>query len=276
MGKFANRTLLLGISSYSYPWAIGVGSRIPGAPMDAFQLLDRAKALGADRLQLADNCPVHELTGSSWASLLKKADSYGVQLELGMRGLQEKSLLCYLELARQCSSPFLRVVIDRGAYEPGKDQITEIIKNVLPSFRRAGIAIAIENHDRFRAEQLLAILSTFDSEWVGICLDTANSLGADEGLRQVAELLAPYTFNLHYKDYRIERQDHQMGFTVRGVPAGKGQVPAGWLLDLMRRHQQCQSVTLEVWSTPLSDTAATIAREAQWVEAGIQYLRTVL
>ena len=102
-----------------------------------------------------------------------------------------------------------------------------IIREVLPAYREAGIRLAIENHDRFRAHELVAIIAATDADYVGICLDTANSLGADEGIWEVARTLAPHTLNLHVKDYRIERLDHQMGFTVRGAPAGVRTNPRG-------------------------------------------------
>ncbi len=265
-----------GISSYAYPWAIGVLGHPPPAPMTAEQLLREAQQLGAHRLQLADNLPVHQLTDDAWKNLLRRAQQTNVQLELGLRGLRPDRLRTYLALAQQCRSPFVRVVIDEQGYEPQHDEIVRVIREVLPMYRAAGVRLAIENHDRFRAHELVEIIAATDADYVGICLDTANSLGADEGIWEVARTLAPHTLNLHVKDYRIERLDHQMGFTVRGTPAGSGQTPVGWLLDTLRAHGRCQSATLEVWSTPLANIEETIAQERRWVEQGSAYLRNAL
>ena len=57
--------------------------------------------------------------------------------------------------------------------------------------------------------------------YVGICLDTVNSFGSLEGPEVVIETLAPYTVNLHIKDFDIRRTDHNMGFTIFGTPAGR-------------------------------------------------------
>ena len=269
-------SIAFGISSYAYPWAIGVTGHSPPVPMTAEQLLREAQQLGAHRLQLADNLPVHQLADDAWNNLVRGAQQAHVQLELGLRGLRPDQLHTYLTLAQQCRSPFVRVVIDDKGYEPRHDEIVRVIREVLPAYRQARVRLAIENHDRFRAHELVAIIAATDADYVGICLDTANSLGADEGIWEVAQTLAPHTLNLHVKDYRIERLDHQMGFTVRGAPAGAGQTPVGWLLETLRAHGRCQSATLEVWSAPLSTIEATIAQERTWVAQGSTYLRHAL
>lgn len=269
-------SIAFGISSYSFPWAIGVPGYPPPTPMTAEQLVREAQRLGASRLQLADNLPVHQLADDAWKNLLRVVQEAKVQLELGLRGLRPDRLRTYLALAQQCGSPFVRVVIDAPDYEPRHDEIVRLIREVLPAYRAAGVRLAIENHDRFRAYELVDIITATDPDYVGICLDTANSLGADEGIWEVARTLAPYTLNLHVKDYRIQRLDHQMGFTVRGTPAGSGQTPVGWLLETLRPHGRCQSATLEVWSPPLATIEATIAQEQTWVAQGSTYLLDIL
>ena len=269
-------SIAFGISSYAYPWAIGVPGHPPPAPMTAEQLVQEARQLGAHRLQLADNLPVHQLADDAWKNLLRTSEEANVRLELGLRGLRPDRLRTYLTLAQQCRSPFVRVVIDDKGYEPRHDEIVRVIREMLPAYREAEVRLAIENHDRFRAHELVAIIAATDADYVGICLDTANSLGADEGIWEVARTLAPYTLNLHVKDYRIERLDHQMGFTVRGAPAGSGQTPVGWLLETLRAHGRCQSATLEVWSAPLATIEETIVQERAWVAQGSTYLRHAL
>ncbi len=268
--------IALGISSYAYPWAIGVPGHPPDALMTAFDLLDMAVQADATNLQLADNLPVHTLSDTRWQDLLTKANGQGIQLELGIRGLTVPQLRTYLKLSRQCSASFLRVVIDGPHYEPSHDEIVATIREVLPAFRKVGLVLAIENHDRFRATDLTAIIEATDPEWVAICLDTANSLGADEGIYEVATHLLPYTVNLHVKDYRIDRLDHGMGFTVTGAAAGTGQAPIPWLLTELTRFGKCRSATLETWSLPAATTRESIEREREWSATGAAYLQSAL
>ena len=51
----------VGLSSYTYTWAIGVPGHYPEEPMVLAQLIDQAGALRADVLQLADNLPLHRV-----------------------------------------------------------------------------------------------------------------------------------------------------------------------------------------------------------------------
>ena len=265
--------MYLGLSSYSYPWAIGVKDKIPSSPMTVWELLDRTRKFGFSRLQLADNLPVHQLFFEEWKHFILKTAEAGVQLELGARGLRQEHVQKYIELAIGCRSPFLRFVIDDKDFEPEPKIIKEIIKAVLPDLKQANLLLAIENHDRFPAKELADIIESTDPDRVGICLDTANSLGAGEGIVEVIQTLAPYTVNVHVKDFRILRYDHQMGFTVTGCPTGQGQVPLQWLFEQLEKTGKCQSATLEVWSTPLESMEATLEREEQWVEESVKALK---
>ena len=269
-------SIAFGISSYAYPWAIGVPGHTPDSPMKAVQLLQEARRLMARRLQLADNLAAHQLAEEDWTSLIHQAEAWNIQLELGLRGLRTDLLQTYIALAQACRSSFLRVVIDDQHYAPKHDQIVATIQEVLPQLKAANVVLAIENHDRFRAYELIEIIEATDPAYVGICLDTANSLGADEGIWEVANILAPYTLNLHVKDYRIERLSHQMGFRVEGTPAGAGQTPVPWLLRVLSDYGRCQSATLEVWCPPQPTLAETIQQEQAWVDQGSAHLRACL
>jgi hypothetical protein len=52
----------LGISSFTFPWAIGGIDNDHPISMTAFELLDKAHAYGADVLQIADNLPIGYLS----------------------------------------------------------------------------------------------------------------------------------------------------------------------------------------------------------------------
>ncbi len=268
--------IAFGISSYAFAWAIGMPGNIPAKPMTVTELLRSAHQVGAACLQIADNLPVHQLPAESWQRLLTMSRQFNIQLELGLRGLKFDLVMQYLSLAKQCQSSFLRVVIDDADYEPGHEEIVQLLKALLPRLRADQIILAIENHDRFLSKEIKAFVESTDPDWVGVCLDTANSLGADEGIYEVTSTLAPYTVNLHVKDYTIKRLPHNMGFTVEGAPAGQGQTPIPWLLQQLKPHKKCHSATLEVWSNPLNSLEETIARERKWVEEGAKYLKTYL
>ena len=133
--------------------------------------------------------------------------------------------------------------------------------------------LGIENHDRFKAAELRRIIETVGSENVGICLDTANSLGAGEGLETVVAALAPVTFNLHIKDFQVKRLPHLMGFTVTGCPAGQGLLDVPWLLQRLGEFGKCRTAILEQWTIPEPEIEKTIAKENDWANASLEYLK---
>jgi sugar phosphate isomerase/epimerase len=264
----------LGISSYSYSWAIGVaGFESPRSPMDAFGLLERAIMHGVSVLQVADNLPLTALPTGELGEFSERAQAAKVAIEVGTRGIEPENLRTYLALARRFGAPFVRVVIDRKGDEPAPAEAVARLRPLLPEFADAGVALAIENHDRFRAKTLAAMVEALGPEHVGICLDTVNSFGALEGPDVVVATLKPYVRNLHVKDFTIRRLGHQMGFVIEGCPAGKGKLDVPWLMGQLPPGI---SAILEIW-TPLGGSMEeTVAREAEWADESIAYLKPLL
>ena len=101
-------------------------------------------------------------------------------------------------------------------------------------------------------------------------------MGAGEGFETVSEILAPYTFNLHIKDFTIHRVSHKMGLIIEGCPAGKGMLDIPGLLKLIGSYSQCDSAILELWTPPEENIEATIKKEASWAEESIEYLKPLI
>ncbi len=263
----------LGISSYTYTWAIGVPGYPVAAPLSARGLLTKAQALGVKLVQYADNLPLDELAPAELVSLIQDAAAAGVSLEIGTRGIHPAHLRRNLRIAADIGSSILRVVIDKGGHEPGLDEVVATLRPLLPEFAAAGVVLAIENHDRFRTDTLVALMQSLDSPWVGICLDTVNSLGALEGPVAVVDALGPFTVNLHVKDFAIRRVDHQMGFVVEGRPAGAGMLDVPWLLDTLAAQRGPCGAIVELWTPPQATLTETVSLEADRASESVVNLR---
>jgi sugar phosphate isomerase/epimerase len=262
----------LGISSYTYTWACGVPGHLPPRPLSAAGLVRRASEARVGCVQIADNCPLDALTDGERRDLRALGRDLAVAIEVGARGLTPGRLARYLDLAVFFSSPILRFVVDGPGYEPSVDEIVAVVKEILPRLREAGVRLAIENHDRLRATEFREIVLRTDPEQVGICLDSVNSMGAGESVREVVAALAPHTLNLHVKDFAVERASHKMGLLVTGRPAGQGMLEVPWLLDEVQRHARCESAILELWTPPADTIEETLAREAAWAEESLRFL----
>ena len=260
----------LGISSFTYGWAIDDAT----APMIEVDLLNQTQAFGLNCLQIGDNLPLHTLPDERLQRFFQETVNQNLRLEIGAKGLRPAHVQRYIQLAGRLKSPLLRFVIDDTAYQPKPAEVTAIIREVLPELAQRNLTLGIENHDRFKATELAGIMEAVGNERVGICLDCANSLGANEGLAWVTEVLAPFTVNFHVKDFAIERLSHKMGFLVTGRPAGQGLLNLPWMLEQLARYDRCQSAILELWTVPEADPVETVKKEARWAEESITYLRS--
>lgn len=266
----------LGISSFTYTWSVGVPGHPPERPMKALDLLEKAAELGVYLVQVGDNLPLDQLSSTELGAFEKRASELGVSIEVGTRGIGHDHLRTYLQLAKRLDSPILRVVIDTAEHHPSEEEVVNTLRKIIPEFEQAGVCLAIENHDRFKAKTLAEIVKRIASQHVGICLDTVNSFGALEGPDLVLRELGPLVVNLHIKDFDIFRASHLMGFTVEGRPAGQGRLNVPWLIEAFHDLGLEPNAILELWTPPEETLSATIAKEDAWAATSIKYLRTLI
>jgi sugar phosphate isomerase/epimerase len=241
--------------------------------MDVFAFVTLARGLGFPLVQLADNLPLHTLSDSEQQRLLEQLKTLNLTVEVGTRGIQKEHLTTYLEIAKTFHSRILRVVVDSFDHHPTLDEVIRLVADVLADFEDANIILAIENHDRFSAKSLADIIKTLSSNHVGICLDTVNSFGSLEGPEVVIDTLAPYTVNLHIKDFDICRANHNMGFTIFGTPAGQGRLNIPQLIRQLGSYGRCKTGVLELWPSPEASIESTVLKEQDWLRQSADYLR---
>jgi sugar phosphate isomerase/epimerase len=243
--------------------------------MTVFEFLEKAKEVGAECVQIADNIPLHDYAETDLLKIRAQADKLNLAIEVGFRGLTLPQINQYLRICQLLDADLLRVVIDAGDYQPSVEKVGKLIEQVEPQFCALRIKLAIENHDRLSAHDFVKILENTDSDYVGICLDSVNSLGKGEGFLEVANQLIPHIICLHVKDYKIERKTHNMGFEVYGTIAGQGMLPIPWLFKEIEKRNQCRSAILELWPPPEANIELTILKECHWLEESMKYLKSL-
>jgi 3-oxoisoapionate decarboxylase len=266
-----------GLTSYARGWACGVpGVAEPPAGWGIPDFLRESAADGAMVVQLSDNLPLRATSDARWRDHADLAAALGLELELGGRGLTEENLGAHLRLCRLLGIGLLRFVIDGPDYTPSVAVVEAVIRNQLSDVPSDGPLLALENHDRFPVRELSRLVSRIDDERVGICLDTANSLGAGEGLASVLTHLAPHTVNLHLKDIRVRRVPSRFGFIVSGCRLGDGVVDVAATLEILHRRGRCRSALIESWVEPGSGLEAARRTEAAWAREGLAFLNDLL
>ncbi len=266
--------MILGISSFTYGWSISVA---PDngilKPMSETDLVKITRAFDLHCLQVGDNLPLHTFSEDRLHHLRSLIQEHKIRLEIGARKLTPEHLQRYIELAEFFDAPLLRFIIDGDQYEPDIHTVRTLLKDFLPELKKRNLTLGIENHDRLKAKELAHLMESIDSPSVGICLDCVNSMGAGEGLEYVATLLAPFTVNLHIKDFNAERLPHKMGFTITGAPVGKGLCDISLIMEKLQPYNRCHSAVLEQWVPPAELLSTTIEKEQTWAAEGIQYLK---
>jgi 3-oxoisoapionate decarboxylase len=273
---FTRLIMHLGIGTYSFPWSFGAGIVEPVNPFTYKDLFLAAAKKNIRYVQIGDNYPLHKLSGEELKDLRKMADELKVKIQVGTKGLSVLNVNNYLGIARNMNSSFLRIIIDEDDYRPTEEEVTGILIKLIPALQEANMKLIIENHDRFKVQTLKRIIENTDPKWIGICLDTANSLGAGEGIAEVVEMLSPYTVNLHIKDFKIGRFKHKMGFNVIGCIAGEGMLDIPWLIKEVDKHGKCETATMELWSEPCQTIELTLEQEKRWADKSIDYLKTLV
>lgn len=272
----------LGINSYTFMWSIGfegVNPAYPGKaarpanPLTPLGLLEKAHQFGLRLVQTGPNLGFEKLPEAGVNNFIQKAQAWGIDLELGTRGLDEAHLSQQVALAKRMGAKLIRSLPEiEGQAVSDPKQIGLALRQILPVLEREGIQLALEN-GRIPAADLRATLDELHSPYLGVVLDMVNSLAVPEGWKEVTRYLAPYTMCLHYKDFTIRRAWHMMGFIVEGAPAGQGMVDTDWLLQELKASPYDFNVLVELWPPEQETIAATVALEQAWALESLAYLR---
>lgn len=263
----------LGIGTYTFMWSIGFPGAQPALPMNAFDLLRKARELGVRVVQYGPNLSLANLAANELSSLVDLAQKWGISIEIGTQGLETKNLREQLSLAKRAGCRLLRTTTeDADGLTVPVDEMRERILAVVPELEEQQVFLAIEN-GRVAAATLAELVRSARSAYVGITLDTVNSLAIPEGTQHVIQTLSPHVKSLHVKDFAVERLWHRMGFSVQGRATGRGQLDVPELVQALVQVNPEANAILELWAPEQATIEDTIRLENAWAEESVSYLR---
>ena len=263
----------LGIGTYAYGWSFEMNPDTGVPFMSELDLIKKAVDFDLRLLQIGDNLPLHSLDESRMKLFETKLKQENIRIEIGARGLTHSHLSRYIRLCNRFDAAILRFIIDDNDYKPAIGEVVDTINAFVHELEAGNISLVIENHDRLKARDYANIIKQVNSRYVGICLDTVNSMGAAEGLETISETLVPYTLNLHIKDFAISRLPHKQGFVIDGRIAGQGMLDVGKLLGKLRRTGKCNTAILEQWVPFENNICETVNKEQAWAAESVKYLK---
>src|SRR4030067_2570203 len=139
----------LGINSYTFMWSIGFQgpnpafrdkAAWPSSPLSAVGLLEKACDLGVKVVQTGPNLRLDNLTEAELENFIQTAKSWGIELELGNRGLDYDHLVHQVDLAKRMGATLIRTLpeID-GKYATEGALIPPVVRKILPVLEREGL-----------------------------------------------------------------------------------------------------------------------------------------
>ena len=118
------------------------------------------------------------------------------------------------------------------------------IAAAVPIVEKYKMPLGIENHKDWRVDQQVELLQQYDSEFLGVTLDTGNNLTVLDDPMEAVEKLAPYTFNVHLKDMALE--ESPTGCLLSEVPLGEGVLDMPRIVETIRRARPGVRFSLEM------------------------------
>lgn len=250
------KTKRMGIASPSY--AIRLYQKPASNKFPAFQnsvdLIQHCHEIGAGGVQTG----VGDWTGEWLGKIRDRREKLDLFLEGQISLPKDKSdvdrFTKEVQQAREAGATILRTVCLSGRrYETFKtlEEFKTFKKNSIaslelaePIVRKAKLKLAVENHKDWRIAEFLELLQRFDSEWIGVTLDTGNNLSLLEDPMTVVEALAPYTLTVHFKDMAFE--PYEDGFLLSEVPLGQGVLDLKQMIAVCEKHNPQVNFNLEM------------------------------
>lgn len=172
----------LGLDSYSYSLTM----EDPAAPRDVFWFLKRVADIGLRGCQI-DPRHIPAWSPEVMNGIGAFCAGHALYLELGTWRYDFDTVSRRLELAAEAGARCLRTFYGGYRYEMSADDLRRAIRQSVAGLKRladvaerARLPLALENHEEFRAEEIVGILDAVDSPWVRCCLDTGNGMAVGE------------------------------------------------------------------------------------------------
>lgn len=268
----------LGIDSYSYHLHLGHYEYKPSQPKTVEWFLDHSAELGVQGvmiLELGRETPDERLQ-----SLRRQAESLGLFIELGGGSTDPEEVADYLEISSKLGAEVLKVGFRLDRYSkqtPMLEQMQRVVNDLNQSAglaQRLGVRIALENHSHWTSEEGIFIVESVNSEYVGFCLDTGNSLLLLEDAVYTATKMAPYSFTTHFKDAAFGGTPY--GAEILHVGLGRGVLDLPLIFNIIKTTAPDPNINIEVVSAPQGSEEESLSFEEQTVVDSVRYAREVL
>lgn len=263
---------MIGLGTYAFFWQHSdrVDERL--TLRGAFEA---TRDLGVDLFQICDFAPLESLSATEVQDAAAAARDLGLTIELGTKGIPVAHLERFLALAEAFEARLVRSMLYGPDSRPTLAEAESLLRLALPAYERAGVTLALETYEQVATGDLVALVESFGSASLGICLDPANVVARLELPRDCVELTSPVVVNVHAKDFAFDRQPGWVGFTYSGAAMGTGLHDYPHLLETVRPRERGINEIVEHWLPWQGDPETTIRVEREWTRTTLEYLRSM-
>ena len=236
----------------------------PGTRMTMDDFVARAQALGVAGVSL-ESCFFPQADAGTLARLRERLDAAGLErvwawghphgLRSGDDLAAADDLVRHIGIAQAVGASVMRICCGGRRTRPAnwtehRAKLLPILKRVVGPAEAHGVVLAIENHIDLLADELVELIETVDSPWLGVCLDTANNLRMIEDPVEAARKLAPYARATHIKDITANttrKVGHPRDFAFwPSVPVCQGLIDMPAIFALLRDANYDGLLALEI------------------------------
>lgn len=118
------------------------------------------------------------------------------------------------------------------------------IRMAEPIVRKHRVHLAVENHKDWEADDLIEFMTDIGSEYIGVTIDTGNSISLLEHPDETVRRLARYATTTHIKDMAV--QEYEDGFLLSEVPVGQGFLNMESIFNTLERRNPKIQFCLEM------------------------------
>ena len=243
--------LPVGLTTSGTSYSMGLSRSGDRQRIRARGLMDRALELGLSGVEP----PVGMLDGEDLEALGGYAFDSGLFVVIDTGGYEPERVTPAIETAVRIGAPTVRTVVrgariggDRrplaGRWRPFLDTVLDGLRRCVEVAERAGVTLAVENHQDLASEELLWLHDSIDSAHFGITLDTANPLATAEEPLDYFRRVALAVRHVHLKDYQVWPSEE--GYRLVRCAVGDGLTDFPALLKILGPPRPGLTMSLEL------------------------------
>ncbi|KGQ71600.1 xylose isomerase [Chelonobacter oris] len=221
--------------------------------MDVFSFIRKTWELGLDgvELNIIPDLNLHPRFGVLDSDkkrylhrIRDEIERHHLYCEIDTRFCDIENLQPALAIANELGADIVRTYVSNGKFNPERmKRAPADLKQVVPLLKKYRIKLTLENHEHETSHEIINIIESVNSLWVGAHCDIGNAMMAWEDPINAVRALAPYTYSTHFKDHIVVMHDDMP--VICGVPIGQGSIDIDQCFKILYDHSPVTHINIE-------------------------------